>query len=49
MKTLEIKVELDSELEEQLAWLAPGYSDYRIIKKSVDARQRHNPHLVYSV
>lgn len=45
----DIKVGLDDELEEQLAWLAPGYSSYRIFKKSVDARTRHLPHLVYSV
>jgi uncharacterized protein len=45
----DIKVGLDDELEEQLSWLAPGYGTYRILKQSVDARQRHNPHLVYSV
>lgn len=45
----DIKVGLDEELEEHLAWLAPGYSSYRIFKKSVDARARHLPHLVYSV
>ncbi|MCB0349654.1 MAG: hypothetical protein KDD38_00630, partial [Bdellovibrionales bacterium] len=45
----DIKVGLDDELDEQLSWLSPGYGEYRIIKKSVDARQRHNPHLVYSV
>lgn len=44
-----IKVGLDEELEEHLSWLAPGYSSYRIFKKSVDARTRHLPHLVYSV
>lgn len=45
----DIKVGLDEELEEHLAWLSPGYGTFRILKKSVDARQRHNPHLVYSV
>lgn len=45
----DIKVGLDDELEDQLAWLAPGYGDYRVRKQSVDARQRHNPHFVYTV
>lgn len=45
----DIKVGLDEELETQLAWLAPGFNSYRVLKKSVDARTRHSPHLVYSV
>jgi uncharacterized FAD-dependent dehydrogenase len=45
----DIKVGLDDELEERLSWLAPNYGTYRILKKSIDARQRHNPHQVYSV
>ena len=44
-----IKLSLDQSLEEHLAWLAPGYSDYRVLRQSVDARQRHSPHFVYSV
>src|SRR4051812_46855005 len=44
-----IKLGLDESLEEHLAWLAPGYADFRILRQSVDARQRHQPHLVYSV
>ena len=36
----QIKVGLDETLEEQLAWLAPGYGTYRILKKSIDARQQ---------
>jgi uncharacterized protein len=44
-----ITVGLDEDLEEKLAWLMPGYSSHRILKQSVDARQRHNPHFVYSV
>ncbi len=40
---------LDEELEERLAWLAPGHGPYRILRQSVDARQRHSPHFVYSV
>jgi uncharacterized FAD-dependent dehydrogenase len=45
----DIQVGLDEELEDQLQWLAPGYGSFRILKKSVDARQRHNPHFIYSV
>lgn len=44
-----IKLGLDQSLEEHLAWLAPGYSDFRVVRQSVDARQRHSPHFVYSV
>ena len=45
----DIKVGLDEDLEERLSWLSPGYGTFRVLKKSVDARQRHNPHHVYSV
>jgi uncharacterized FAD-dependent dehydrogenase len=44
-----IKLGLDESLEEHLAWLAPGHSTYRILRQSVDARQRHSAHFVYSV
>lgn len=44
-----IKLGLDQSLEDHLAWLAPGYADFRILRQSVDARQRHSPHFVYSV
>lgn len=44
-----IKLGLDESLEEHLSWMAPGYSDYRVLRQSVDARQRHSPHFVYSV
>jgi uncharacterized FAD-dependent dehydrogenase len=44
-----IKIGLDQSLEEQLEWMAPGLSDYRILRQSVDARQRHSPHFVYSI
>jgi uncharacterized FAD-dependent dehydrogenase len=44
-----IKLGLDQSLEEHLAWLTPGYGDFRILRQSVDARQRHSPHFVYSV
>ncbi len=45
----DIKVALDDELEEKLAWLSPGYANHRILKKSIDARKRHDPHFVYTV
>lgn len=44
-----VQVPLDQSLEESLAWLMPGYSEYRILRQSVDARQRHKPHFVYTV
>ena len=44
----QIKVGLDESLEEQLAWLDPGYGNYRILKKSVDARQQ-TPFWVYRI
>ena len=43
-----IEVDLDAELEEQLQWMAPDYSHFEILKKSVDAR-RGKPRFIYSV
>ena len=45
----DLKIPLDEELEARLKWLAPGHGSWRILRQSVDARQRHSPHLVYSV
>jgi uncharacterized protein len=45
----DVKVGLDDDLEEKIGWLLPHYSSYHVLRKSVDARQRHNPHFVYSV
>lgn len=45
----DIKVGLDDDIKEKLELLSPNFSDFRILKKSIDARQRHNPHFVYSV
>jgi uncharacterized protein len=45
----DIKLGLDEDIKEKLQLLSPNFSDFRILKKSVDARQRHNPHFVYSV
>jgi uncharacterized FAD-dependent dehydrogenase len=45
----DLKIGLDQELEEQLRWLQPNYSEFRILRQSVDARKAHSPHFVYSV
>ncbi len=44
-----IKIGIDESLEEHLAWMAPGYGDYRVLRRSLDARGRKSPHFVYSV
>lgn len=44
-----IKLGIDEDLEEMLAWLVPDFSSYHILRQSVDARRRHSPHLIYSV
>lgn len=44
-----VPVGLDEELAEKLQWLAPDHGPYRILRQSVDARSRHNPHFVYSL
>lgn len=50
MKTFKnLSLGLDEELTEKLSYLAPSYSEYRVLKQSVDARQRHNPHFVLTV
>ncbi len=45
----DIKVPLDDDLEEHLAWMHPDHGPWRILRQSVDARQRHSPHFVYSI
>ncbi len=45
----DLKIPLDEELAERLAWMIPDHGPYRILRQSVDARQRHSPHFVYSV
>ena len=45
----DLKIGLDEELEEHLRWLEPTYGGFRILRESVDARQAHAPHFVYSV
>lgn len=44
-----IEVGIDEDLEERLQWLAPSWSDYRILRKSVDARKRHDLRFVYTL
>jgi uncharacterized protein len=45
----DLKVPLDEELADRLAWMEPGHGPFRILRQSVDARQRHSPHFVYTV
>ena len=45
----DLKIDLDEDLDEKLKWMAPSYSSYRILRKSVDARRSSAPHWVYSV
>lgn len=45
----DLKVPIDEDLAEKLQWLVPGHGEFRILRQSVDARQRHSPHFVYSV
>jgi uncharacterized FAD-dependent dehydrogenase len=45
----DLKVGLDEDLAEKLAWMVPNYSQYRILRKSVDARRSSDPHWVYSI
>lgn len=45
----ELKVGLDETLEERIAWLQPDFSQFRVLRKSVDARRANDPHWVYTV
>ncbi len=44
-----IKIGLDETIEEKLELLSPEFSQYRIHRKSVDARRSSDPHWVVSV
>lgn len=44
-----VEIPIDADLDEKIAYLMPQYGEYRILRKSVDARRRHAPHFVYSV
>ena len=45
----DLKVPLDEDLAERLDWLVPNHGPFRILRQSVDARQSHSPHFVYTV
>lgn len=45
----DIKLNINQELTEHLAWLMPNHGPYRILRQSVDARKKHSPHFVYTV
>ncbi len=45
----DLKLGIDEDLEEKLRLLEPDFENYRIIKKSVDARTKQKLHWVYSV
>ncbi len=45
----DLKLPIDQDLAEHLAWLAPDHGEYRILRQSVDARKKHSPHFVYTV
>lgn len=44
-----IKIKLDDNLDEIVERHVPNYSSYRILRKSIDARKRHELHEVYSL
>lgn len=44
-----VKIGIDESLEEKIQYLMPQSGPYRILKKSVDARQRHSPHFIYTL
>ncbi|MEK6627720.1 MAG: FAD-dependent protein [Bdellovibrionota bacterium] len=45
----DLKLPIDQELSEHLAWLVPNHGEYRILRQSVDARKKHSPHFVYTI
>ena len=45
----DLKLNIDQDLNEHLAWLMPQHGPYRILRQSVDARQKHSPHFVYTI
>ncbi len=44
-----LKIELDETLEEKLKVLYPSYNQFRILKKTIDARRFHPPHFLYTI
>lgn len=45
----DLKIPIDAELDEKLQVLAPNFSSYRVLRKSVDARGNKTPLWIYSV
>lgn len=45
----DLKIKIEDELETHLKWLYPAHGPYRILRQSVDARQKHSPHFVYTL
>ncbi len=45
----DLKVRIDEDLEEKLRLLEPDMQNYRILKKSVDARTKQKLHFVYTL
>lgn len=48
-KFYDIKLGLDEDLEDKIAWLSPNFQSYHILRKSVDARKRGPINFVYSI
>ena len=48
-KIQDLKVGLDEDLKEKLAWMVPNYGSHRVVRQSVDARRSSLPHWVVSV
>lgn len=44
-----LKIGIDEDLAERLEWMMPGHGPYRVLRQSVDARQKHAPHFVLTV
>lgn len=44
-----IVIGINDDLSQKLYDYVPDYADYRILKQSVDARRRHEPHFVYTI
>ncbi len=45
----DLKLPIDTELTDHLAWLIPNHGEYRVLRQSVDARKKHSPHFVYTL
>lgn len=45
----DLEVGLDEDIQEKISWMMPEHGEYRVLRQSVDARQRHRAHFVYTV